>query len=81
MALKKGVNVKPTVFIWWKLAIKCMENTIVTHPGDIVRPMWACRRPKIVGCQLEKVPKHCRKLIPSAKKTSIIIIISYAQTI
>ena len=42
-----------------------MENTIVTEPGDIGRPIRACRRHKIVQCKLEKFPNHGGKWIAS----------------
>ena len=38
-----------------------MENTIGTQLGEIDGPMQACRRPQLVECKLEKVPKYNRK--------------------
>ena len=41
-------NIMPTLDFWSQLEIQCIENTIVTEPGDLVRPMQAYRRPQIV---------------------------------
>ena len=45
-----------------------MENTIGTEPDGISRTMRACRRPKIVECQLEKKTKLPRKVATESKK-------------
>ena len=61
-----------------------MENTIVTDPGDIVRPVWACRRPQIMELNMYNVPNYHRKWLTSAKKSkypSINIRSSAARTI
>ena len=46
--LKIGGDVIPNLSFWSQLAIQCMENIIVTYPGDIGRTMWYYRRPQIV---------------------------------
>ena len=61
-----------------KLAIQCMENTILAEPGDTVRPMQACRRPQIVGRYMEKVPNYRVKWLPSEKNQNIQVEISEA---
>ena len=45
---QNGGNIMPTLDFWRYLAIKCMKNTIGTEPGDIGRPIRACKRPQIV---------------------------------
>ena len=44
-------DVNPNLAYWNHLAIKCIK-TIGTDPGDVVRPMQACRRPQTAECQL-----------------------------
>ena len=53
--LENGGNIMPTLDFRRQLTLQCMENTIGKEPGDIGRPIWACIRPQIVQCNLEKV--------------------------
>ena len=62
-------DVKQTLSFWRQLEITCMGNTIVTDPGGIVRPMWACKRPQIGECRLDKAPNYRRKWLPSEIKS------------
>ena len=41
-------DIIPTLDIWRKLVIQCIKITIGTEPGNIGRPMQACRRPQLV---------------------------------
>ena len=49
---QNGGKIIPTLSFQRQLAIQCMENNILTDPGDIGRPMWIHIRPQIVQCKL-----------------------------
>ena len=67
---QNGVDIMPTLAFRRQLAIQCMENAIGTEPGDIGRPVRACRRPQIVECKLEKVPNYSGKWwLPNEKNS------------
>ena len=57
----------PTLAFQRQLVMQCMENTIGTYSGDIVRHMKAYIRPQIVEYRMEKVPNYSGKWLSSEK--------------
>ena len=41
------------------------------EPSYILRPMWACRSPKIMECHMEKVLNYRGNWLPSEKNQNI----------
>ena len=60
-------DIMPDLYFWRQLVIQCIENTIVTEPCDIGRPICAYRRPQMMEFHLAKVPNYHGKWLPSEK--------------